>query len=453
MKLNQMQTIEAAAAIRDGHVTSVELIQACLDHIAASEPRVGAWSFLDSAYALAQAQRADEYLQAGHDPGPLHGIPVGVKDIFDTADMPTENGTVLHAGRQPRGDAAAVSLLRQAGAIIMGKTVTAELAVYAPGKTTNPHDCRRTPGGSSSGSAAAVAADMIPLALGTQTNGSVVRPASYCGVYGYKPTHGLISRRGVLHQSYPLDQIGVFARSIEDAALIARQLMAFDDRDPDMRPRSRPDLLAAAQQDPPTPPRLAFVKSPVWDEASEDSQAAFLDLNEYLGHHATEVALADIFSGAVECHRTIMLSDLAHSYADLYSKGQAKISAELCALIEKGQTYPAMDYIAAVDQIPLLNAALKDIFDSYDAVLTPATTGEAPVGLGSTGSPIFCTIWTLCGVPAVSLPLLAGKDGMPLGVQLTAARGDDGRLLRTARWLVQKCRGFKPASRSTGDKS
>jgi len=453
MKLNQMPAVEAAAAIRDGRITAVELVQACLDYIAEMEPRIGAWNFLDPAYALEQAQRADLDLQAGKDPGPLHGIPVGVKDIFDTADMPTENGTVLHAGRQPAVDAAAVDLLRRAGAIIMGKTVTAELAVYSPGKTTNPHDAQRTPGGSSSGSAAAVAADMIPLALGTQTNGSIVRPASYCGVYGYKPTHGLISRHGVLHQSYPLDQIGVFARSIEDAALFARQLMAFDERDPAMKPRSCPNLPATAMQDPPTPPRLAFVRSPVWDEASEDTQAAFLELKTFLGYHAAAVELADIFAGAVECHRTIMLSDLANSYAGLYSQGKDKISVELCNLIEKGQTYPAMNYIAAVEQIPAFNAALKDIFDSYDAVLTPATTGEAPVGLASTGSPVFCTIWTLCGVPAISLPLLAGQDGMPLGVQLTAARGDDGRLLRTARWLVQQCRGFKDGFRPKGDRS
>jgi Asp-tRNA(Asn)/Glu-tRNA(Gln) amidotransferase A subunit family amidase len=445
MNTAQMNACQMASALREGKFTAVDLVQACLDQIAQVEDRVGAWQYLDPDYALEQAQNADLARHKGQDVGPLNGIPVGIKDIFDTADMPTENGTVLHAGRQPEEDATVVSLLRRAGAVILGKTVTAELAVYSPGKTTNPHDSRRTPGGSSSGSAAAMAADMIPLALGTQTNGSVVRPASYCGVYGYKPTHGLISRQGVLHQSYHLDQIGVFARSVADTALLAQQLMAFDQLDPDVKPRSRPRLLATALQEPPTPPRLAFIKSPVWHEASQDTQAAFLQFVEKLGPGAIDVELPDIFESAVQCHRTIMLSDLANSYARLYLNGKAKISAELCALIEEGQQCKATDYSAAVEKIPVFKKALKDIFDSFDAILTPAATGEAPVGLESTGSPIFCTIWTLCGVPAISLPLLTGPSGMPLGVQLTAAGGDDGRLLRTARWLVQICQDLNPA--------
>jgi Asp-tRNA(Asn)/Glu-tRNA(Gln) amidotransferase A subunit family amidase len=254
-----------------------------------------------------------------------------------------------------------------------------------------------------------------------------------------------------LHQSYHLDQIGVFARSVEDTALLAEQLAVFDHWDPDLKPRSRPHLLATAMQDPPTPPRLAFIKSPVWHEASEDTQTAFLQFIEKLGSCAVEVELADIFESAVQCHRTIMLSDLANSYARLYLNGRAKISAELCTLIEEGQKYLATDYISAVEQIPVFNDALKGIFDSYDAILTPAATGEAPIGLESTGSPIFCTIWTLCGVPAISLPLLAGQNGMPLGVQLTAARGCDGQLLRTARWLVQECQEFKLGHRITGE--
>ncbi len=242
MDLVQMSVGQAAEVIRDGKISSEDLVSACLDQIAAVEERVGAWAHLDPEHALRQAQDVDLARREGKGVGPLQGIPVGVKDIFETKDMPTEDGTVLHAGRQPAEDATAVALLREAGAIIMGKTVTAELAVYAPGKTRNPHDPERTPGGSSSGSAAAVAAFMVPLAIGNQTNGSIIRPASYCGVYGYKPTHGLISRHGILQQSRALDQVGVFARTIEDAALIAEQLMAFDDRDPDMRPRARPKL-------------------------------------------------------------------------------------------------------------------------------------------------------------------------------------------------------------------
>ncbi len=251
MELNLMTATEAAEAIRAGEITSQELVRACLDHIAAIEDQIGAWTFLNSEHALQQARAADRALREGKGTGPLNGIPVGVKDIFDTMDMPTEDGTVLHAGRRPNEDAAAVARLRAAGAVIMGKTVTTELAVYSPGKTRNPHDPQRTPGGSSSGSTAAVAAAMVPLALGTQTNGSVIRPASYCGVYGFKPTYGLIPRHRVLQISRPLDQIGVFARTIEDTALIAEQIMAFDDRDPDTRLRARPTLCKILAEDPP----------------------------------------------------------------------------------------------------------------------------------------------------------------------------------------------------------
>ena len=260
-----MSAVQAAAAIRAGECTSEELVQACLDRIDSLEDRLGAWAHLDPEHALQQARDADLYRRSGASLGPLHGVPIGVKDIFDTKDMPTEDGTVLHAGRTPAFDATAVAFLREAGAIIMGKTVTTELAVYAPGKTTNPHDASRTPGGSSSGSAAAVAANMVPLSIGTQTNGSVIRPASYCGVYGFKPSHGLISRYRVLQQSRVLDQVGVFGRSVGDVALIAEQMMGYDERDPDMRARARPDLVGIAAQETPTRPHFAFVKTPAWD--------------------------------------------------------------------------------------------------------------------------------------------------------------------------------------------
>jgi Asp-tRNA(Asn)/Glu-tRNA(Gln) amidotransferase A subunit family amidase len=380
-------------------------------------------------------------LRKGKDIGPLNGLPVGVKDIFDTRDMPTEDGTVLHAGRQPDADATAVALLREAGAIILGKTVTTELAVYAPGKTRNPHDPECTPGGSSSGSAAAVAARMVPLAIGTQTNGSVIRPASYCGVYGFKPTYGRISRHFVLQQSRPLDQIGVFARAIEDIALIAEQLMAFDDRDPDTQLRARPKLVKTLAEEPPLPPRLAFVKTPVWDQAEADTKEAFAELIAHLGENVVEVELPVIFNDAVEQHRTIMEADLARSFEREYARGKDKLSAILLEMIERGQKVLAVDYNHAVSQIPILNRTLDTTFEWYDAILTPATTGEASVGLESTGSPIFCTIWSLCGMPAITLPILQGAHGMPLGVQLVGPRGDDARLLRTARWLVNLAGG------------
>ena len=432
---------EASEAIRAGRMTSEGLVGACLERIAAIEDGIGAWAYLDADHALKQACEADRIQQDGQTLGPLHGIPVGVKDIFDTGDMPTEDGTVLHAGRQPQEDATAVALLREAGAVILGKTVTTELAVYAPGKTRNPHDLERTPGGSSSGSAAAVAAGMVPLAIGTQTNGSVIRPASYCGVYGYKPSYGRISRHRVLQQSRPLDQVGVFARTIEDAALIAQQIMVFDDRDPDTQLRARPALIETLAAEPPFNPRLAFVKTPVWDQAETDTKEAVSELVAHLGENAGEVDLSDLFNGAVEQHRTIMEADLARSFEQEYASGKDKLSSILREMIERGQKVLAVDYNRAVSRIPEFNRALDKVFDWHDAILTPATTGEAPVGLESTGSPIFCTIWTLCGMPAITLPILQGSHGLPVGVQLVGSKGDDARLLRTARWLVSNLAG------------
>lgn len=425
----------ALEAIGRGELSAVQLVQACLERIHALEPRVEAWAFLDPERALAQARDRDRMLAEQTLLGPLHGLPVGIKDIFDTADMPTEYGTVLHAGRRPAEDATVVTLLRAAGAIILGKTVTTELAVYGPGKTKNPHNPGHTPGGSSSGSAAAVAAEMVPLALGSQTNGSVIRPAAYCGVVGYKPTFGLISRTGALRQSRPLDHVGVFARTVEDAALLAHVLMVLDDRDPDMRLQTQPRFLEAAGAEPPSPPRLAFVKSPFWEQADAGARAIFADFAGTL-RNAEELELPPSFAEAATIHRTIMEADLAHSFAVEYARGKEMLTPTLRTMIERGQRTPAADYRRAVEQVPGLVQALEGIFARYDAILTPATTGEAPAGLASTGNPIFCTIWTLCGVPAVTLPLLRGPAGLPLGVQLVGRRYDDARLLRTARWLT-----------------
>jgi Asp-tRNA(Asn)/Glu-tRNA(Gln) amidotransferase A subunit family amidase len=427
----------AAAAIRRGELTSERLVRACLEQIERHEPTVGAWTFLDPAHALQQARAADAQRARGGDLGPLHGVPVGVKDIFDTADMPTENGTVLHAGRRPAEDATAVALLRAAGAVILGKTVTTELAVFGPGKTRNPRDPRRTPGGSSSGSAAAISADMVPLAIGTQTNGSVIRPAAYCGVFGYKPSHGLISRRGVLRQCRHFDQVGVFARSVEDLALVAEPLMAFDAADPAMRPRARPGLLAALE--PPTPsPRLGFVRSPYWDRADPDARAAFESLRRALGDAAEDVELPAILAESAALHPLVLEPDLAAAYAAEYERGADLLSPVLRAMIERGQRVLATDHIRAVERLPALGRALGEVLARFDALVTPATTGEAPLGLESTGSPIFCTIWTVCGVPAVTVPLLQGASGMPLGVQVVGAMLQDARTLRAAQWLATR---------------
>ena len=435
MDLVQLGANDAAAAIRAGEITSEQLVSACLQRIADVEESVQAWAHLDADHALHQAREADAARREGKPLGPLHGVPVGVKDIFDTKDMPTEDGTVLHAGRTPGEDAAAVALLRQAGAVILGKTVTTELAVYAPGKTRNPHDLERTPGGSSSGSAAAVAAQMVPLAIGTQTNGSVIRPAAFCGAYGFKPSHGLISRHRVLQQSRTLDHVGVFARSIPDCALVAQQLLGFDERDPDTAPRATLKLVETTMEEPPVTPHLGFVKTAVWDRADEDTKEAFAELTEHLGDEVSEYQLPSPFDDVLDVHRTVMEADLARSFAREYERGKAKLSANLREMIERGLDVRAVAYNDAVGRIPLLRGLLGQPFERCDAILTPAAVGEAPLGLESTGDPCFCTLWTLCGMPAITLPLLRGTNGMPIGVQLVGPKGDDARLLRTARWL------------------
>jgi Asp-tRNA(Asn)/Glu-tRNA(Gln) amidotransferase A subunit family amidase len=255
-------------------------------------------------------------------------------------------------------------------------------------------------------------------------------------VCGYKPTHGLVSRRGVLLESRPLDHVGFFARTVEDLALLAEPLMAYDASDPDMRPRARPGLMAMARTAPPVTPRIAFVKTPVWDQAEAQLHAAFAELVAALGQHVEEIALPPAFDAAHDMHRTIMEADLALNFAGEYARGRDQLSPRLREMIERGGRVLAVDYHRAVAGGVALAAELDELLWAYDVILTPATTGEAPKGLDSTGSPAFCTIWTLCGVPAVTLPLLQGEAGMPIGVQLIGKNGEDAKLLRTARWLA-----------------
>jgi Asp-tRNA(Asn)/Glu-tRNA(Gln) amidotransferase A subunit family amidase len=438
MRGSALTLAEAAADLRGGRITSTELVADCLKRIEEVDAEVQAWAFLDRDHAREQAEAADFHRKQGKALGPLHGVPIGIKDIFDTGDMPTELGSPMWAGRMPRRDAAVVARLRAAGAVIMGKTVTTEYAYRQPGKTTNPHDASRTPGGSSSGSAAAVAAHMVPGAVGSQTNGSVIRPAAFCGVVGFKPTHGLISRGGALLLSRTLDHVGVFARTVADVALVAETLVGFDEEDPDTRPIARPPLAAVAASEPPLPPRLAFVRSPAWERAEPVTREAFAELVQTLGEAAAEVELGAGFARAAEMHRTIMEVEMAHNLRRDYEKGGDRLSAALRQLIERGRGHAAVDYAAAVASIPSLNSGLDAVFDEYDAIVTPAAPGEAPFGLASTGDPVFCTLWTYLGTPAVTLPLLRSAAGMPLGVQLVGRRDGDARLLRTARWLVEK---------------
>jgi Asp-tRNA(Asn)/Glu-tRNA(Gln) amidotransferase A subunit family amidase len=434
--MTEPSAVQIAADIAAGKVSALAITDACLARIEADEPRVRAWAHLDPEHARAQARALDERKQAGLPLGPLHGLPVAVKDIVDTADFPTEHGSVLHAGRRPLRDAAVVARLRAAGAVLLGKTVTTEFACFTPGETRNPHDPERTPGGSSSGSAAAVAAGMAPLAVGSQTNGSVIRPASFCGVFGFKPSHGLIPRTGVLATSATLDHVGVFARSVEDLALAAEALAGFEAGDPATRPDPPPALRRVAASTPPVAPRLALVRGPTWDEAEPATRAAFAELAEVLGARLAEVALPEQFAAAVAVHRTIWTSELAHHLAPEYGRGRERLSGRLRELIEAGLATPAPDYLRALASRRGLREALAGVFGEFDAIVTPAAPGEAPRGLDATGSPAFCTLWSLTGAPAVSLPLLKGPAGLPMGVQLVGAPGDDARLLRTARWLT-----------------
>lgn len=441
-ELTVLSASEAARLMADGTISAQEMVSACLARIRERDPEIGAWAHLDPDHALAQARRLDEWRSQGRGTGPLHGVPVALKDIIDTADMPTCNGTPLHAARQPRRDAAITAQLRSAGAVIMGKAVTAELAVFAPGKTHNPHAPGHTPGGSSSGSAAAVAAGMVPLAVGTQTAGSIIRPASFCGVHGLKPTHGTVSRTGVLLQSPPLDTPGVFARSVTDLALIMDAISAYDQNDREMRPRSRGALLAAAESTPAAKPIFAFAKTPVWDDHAEAvTRDAFAELAEALGDQCDAVELPEVFARAWEWQRMLQMADIAKNYGPLVDTAPDSASEIMREMIAEGRAIKAVDYNLAMEMRHVLSAGLDQIFGRYDAILTPAAPGPAPRGLESTGSPVFNALWTYCGVPCVSLPLL-DVDGMPLGVQLVGPRLDDGRLLRTANWLQAHVAGL-----------
>jgi Asp-tRNA(Asn)/Glu-tRNA(Gln) amidotransferase A subunit family amidase len=437
--LHEIPASEAARLIRDGIISSEQLVEACLARVREVDKQVQAWAFLDPDHALAQARAADAWRSEGRPTGPLHGVPVGIKDIFNTADMPTEYGSALYAGRTPSRDATTVAKLRAAGAVIMGKTVTTEFAYFSPGKTRNPHNPEHTPGGSSSGSAAAVAANMVPLALGSQTNGSVIRPAAFCGVVGFKPTHGLISRHGVLALSRTLDHVGLFAPTIDDVALLAEQLMGYDERDPDTRPRARLPFTKVAAEEPPLPPMFAFVKTPYWERADDETKEAFTELIEHLGDRVEEVELFPSATNAWDRHRIIMEAEIAANLDREWQQGRDRLSEQLRALLERGREIRALDYQRAIAQIEPICESFLELFEQrYDAILTPAALGAAPKGLTSTGDPSFCTLWTLCGMPALSLPLFESTNGLPLGVQLVGPRDGDARLLRTARWLCNR---------------
>ena len=416
-----------------------ELVEACLTRIDEVDAKIEAWAFLDREHALRQAKAADDQRKRGDAVGPLHGVPIGIKDIFDTSDYPTEFGSPLWAGRTPRRDAAAVASLRAAGAVIMGKTVTTEYAYFNPGKTRNPHDPERTPGGSSSGSAAAVAAGMVPGAIGSQTNGSVIRPAAFCGVVGFKPTHGLIPRTGALLLSRALDHVGVFARSVEDAALLAETLAGFDDggsRHARRSPGRNSSPWPASE--PPLPPRFAFVRTPAWHHAEPVTGPAFAELVEALGEDVNEIELCAGFERAIEMHGIVMAVEMAHNFHRDYEQGRDQLSPMLRALIEQRPRLSGGRLHARIGRQRAAERRPRCRFRRVRRHPDPSSSGRRRRAARQHGQP---------GVlQHLDLPRHARRDAAAAagrgrhaasGCSLSAARGNDARLLRTARWLVK----------------
>lgn len=436
--LQRLTASEARDALTAGEITSEDLVGACIGRIVARDADVRAWAHFNAEAALNAARVSDARRARGEAMPPLSGIPVGVKDIIDTRDFPTELGSEIFSGRQPSGDAFVVSQLRAAGAIILGKTVTTELAFFGPGKTRNPHDLKRTPGGSSSGSAAAVADDQVPLALGTQTAGSIIRPASYCGVIGFKPSFGYVSRTGALAQSPPLDTIGGYARSVEDIALLLDTISGFDAADSDMAAGEKPSLFEALRSSDARAPRLAFVKSPAWAQGDEKMRTAFGRFVSETGVEITETPLPAEFDEILRLQQIVQFSDIARNYGPIADANPDRVSAKLKEIIAEGRTFSPDNYDAARAKQDVLYAALQPMLADYDAILTPAAAGAAPVGLASTGSPMFNGLWTYLEMPCISLPLLE-VDGLPVGVQLVGARGGDAGLLRVAAWMMDNC--------------
>jgi Asp-tRNA(Asn)/Glu-tRNA(Gln) amidotransferase A subunit family amidase len=430
---------EAAQTICRGDLSSEELTRALLERIAGHENTVQAFQWIDPARALDLARQADRRLRSGEAVGPLHGIPIGVKDIIETRGIPTTMGSPIFDGYVPARSAALVRCAEAAGAFVLGKTVTTEFAFYTPGKTRNPWNPAHTPGGSSSGSAAAVAMGFLPGAVGTQTNGSVIRPAAFCGAVGYKPTAGLISLSGVHPFSPSLDQAGVFTRSVPDAAFLAAVLAGKTDFEP--ATGTKKGVITSEVAPMAHPPRLAAVRSPVWHLADPHAQAHFLEMVARLraaGAQVEEKELPPTFEGAHAVLRTIMYAEGARVFAELQSRDRDRLSPRLNALIDEGLGITDSGLARGLAKKELLARELDAFLSAFDGLITPPTLGEAPADLTQTGDPAFCTIWSLCGVPAVTIPTGRGPAGLPFGLQLVGPRSADDRLLPVALWCDER---------------
>jgi Asp-tRNA(Asn)/Glu-tRNA(Gln) amidotransferase A subunit family amidase len=429
--LNRLSAAAAARKLATREITAVSLLEDCLARIAARESAVHAWTFLDTDAALRRARELDAQASTGL----LHGLPIGVKDLFDTCDMTSSYGSPIYANHRPAADAACVALARAAGAIIVGKTVTTEFANFHPGPTSNPHNPLHTPGGSSSGSAAAVADGMVPLAFGTQTAGSIIRPAAYCGVVGYKPTFGTVNRVGVKMISDTLDTIGALARSVQDAALFVAALA------------DRPELMIERPRD--DAPRVGLCRTHEWDRAHPETVTAFEGAARCLketGASVRDVVLPPQFAGLVDAQTAIMVYEVARSLSYERLVHRASLSPEMIAMIDAGLAISPARYDAARALAQRSRATLPDIFADVDVLLAPSTVGEAPHGIAATGDPLFNRIWTLLHTPCVHLPCASGPQGLPVGITIAGPVGGDRATLLAADWIHARLNRSDPAA-------
>ncbi|MDA9170974.1 amidase [Alphaproteobacteria bacterium] len=433
MYLIKINAVDALKMMKNGELTSENYVNAFLDHIKIREPDVGAWIYLDPELAIQQARQADQR-QKDNKAGNLNGLPIGIKDIIDTKDMPTENGSLICNNRRPSEDAHLVKLLKEAGAVIMGKCVTTEFALSAPGKTKNPKDLECTPGGSSSGSAAAVSDNMVPLAIGSQTGGSVLRPASFTGIFGLKPTFGTISRSGMSAISQRLDHPGIYANTPNDIKLVASVILSYHKQDLDMRSNYIFDSRGSVNKS----PKFAFVKGPVWNFGEKDMQEQIEKLVANLSMDIEEVEIGHNFDEAAKCHEIIMNGSISSSLLSYYKKDRSKLHPFTINRIEAGIPVSARDYIEAIEKAKKMKKALELIFNKFDAIITPAAPGQAPRDLNNTGNAIFNGYWTMMGVPAISLPLLKGRDGLPIGVQVITSWNKEADLLDISNMILNQ---------------
>jgi amidase len=420
--MHEWTAVEISMALRNGRTTCEAVTRACLERIAEREPQVLAWEYLDAELAIAQARALD----ARRATGPLIGVPFGVKDIIDTFDMPTAYGSPIYAGHRPRRDAACVALGRKAGGVVIGKTVTAEFAVNYPGKTRHPFDSSRTPGGSSSGSAAAVADRMVPLALATQTTGSTIKPGSFCGVFAYRPTFGDVRCSGVMESAASCDSIGLYARSIEDIALHRDVLVGVE-------PEPLPNHVPA--------PRIGFVRPPQWSKLEPDTQNLLEDAARRLaqaGAMVSEVAMPAEFQHAEEAHRLITCREFTVNFTREIEHHWEELSEDLRnGKVRTGLACSFERYRDARALAKRCRSALAALFTDYDVLLTPSAVGEAPVGW-NTGDSTLASPWTLMHTPAMNVPVVKSPAGLPVGAQVIAANGCDRKLFAAARWIHQR---------------